>query len=60
MIKFDDLSGFSGAQTEEHTHTPTPKRAPDHLESLYTLSQALQDHKIQLHLQSHTKSQKQP
>lgn len=44
--------------TTETTHVPTAQWAPDHIQSLDTLSQSLQDHEVQLHLQLHTNTQR--
>ncbi len=52
---FKALQVHKQMDTHTHTHKRTPKWAPDHFESLDALSQTLQDHKIKLHLQTHTK-----
>lgn len=43
-----------GSDSESVDSIYTPEWTPDHTESLFTLSQTFQDHKVELHLQSHT------
>lgn len=39
-----------GADSESVDSIYTPEWTPDHTESLFTLSQTFQDHKVELHL----------